>query len=592
MLTIVQELAVHEIGGGSLMKKTHIGPRLSLILLALACPILPAAATFAVDLEVGNNGESTASPYAVATDQDWDAVYVGFNDGSVGEIQQSSGMFRHFGNMYVGYLGGRRGTFTQTDGSNSGYDPTTGYRYAKFIGYVGGVGDYNLGGGAMSGSQIYVGYSGGTGTFNQTGGYCSTSGTNNAVYIGRNGGATGEYNLSDGTIYTQTFTVGMGGTGTAYVSGGTLSATNLYLGDTGTGTLYQSDGTVSPYNILTLGDGSANSQGTYRKSDGITTATTVYLGQDGKGTFTQSGGAFTVSGSGTAGGWLAIGNRAGSEGVLSIGGGTFEAKTVYVGYNGTAGFNVGGNGSASTTGSLSVNGLSRLAVNVGDGSSLTIGNTFTNDGVVRIQAGASAAAGQQYTPISAAAWTGGGVYQAVGGTWNPTTHVFTASSIASGTSGVMETIDLSVEQRLLVNDSGTGWSVGASFLPSASSSTLDCTATAISGTMLTDLEMLLDPRESVVGGWSFLVSGDYVPGDPAQLSFAVSPSYSDLKVWYHDGSGWAERVTDDLVHSGNYASFAVDGFSAYAVSAVPEPNSFSLTIVSVLVLIGCPRRTG
>ena len=62
------------------------------------------------------------------------------------------------------------------------------------------------------------------------------------------------------------------------------------------------------------------------------------------------------------------------------------------------------------------------------------------------------------------------------------------------------------KQRVLVNDSTTGWSVGASFLAKADPTELDFTATTIGGSTLTTLESLLKPGQSVSGGWQFLAT--------------------------------------------------------------------------------------
>ena len=63
-------------------------------------------------------------------------------------------------------------------------------------------------------------------------------------------------------------------------------------------------------------------------------------------------------------------------------------------------------------------------------------------------------------PISAKTWSGSGTYQALGGTWNKTSHVFTVSTVKSGVSGKAVTINLLNQQRVLIDDSTTGWDVG------------------------------------------------------------------------------------------------------------------------------------
>ena len=126
---------------------------------------------------------------------------------------------------------------------------------------------------------------------------------------------------------------------------------------------------------------------------------------------------------------------------------------------------------------------SLLAIDVGRGSSAVVGGgsgTITNSGAVRLLAGAGVAAGGAYSPVSAGTWSGSGTYQAVGGTWNATSHQFTVSQVAAGAAGTPVTIDQSQEQRILITDPVSGKSVGASFLATTSSSTLSLTASLLS----------------------------------------------------------------------------------------------------------------
>ena len=124
-------------------------------------------------------------------------------------------------------------------------------------------------------------------------------------------------------------------------------------------------------------------------------------------------------------------------------------------------------------------------------------------------------------PITSGTWTGDGtgIYQAVGGTLNTSTHRFTTSAVQTGSSGVTIPIDLRSIQRILVNDSATNWSVGASFLNK--SKPLNFTATTIGGSELDSLDSLLIPGQSLLGGWNFTTDSGYTPGDPAYLSFGI-----------------------------------------------------------------------
>ena len=320
------------------------------------------------------------------------------------------------------------------------------------------------------------------------------------------------------------------------------------------------------------------------------------VGVSGKGTLSVTDGA-VVSNS-----WGSIGFYSGSIGVLAvdgIGSTWTNSSNLSVGDSGSGILNINGGGAVSAT-SVSINSQSLLAIDVGNSSLLNVGNgsgTLTNNGVVRVIAGAGPIADATYSPISAKTWDGSGVYQIVGGTWDGTEHEFTVSGVQSGTSGTMETLDLASMQRLLIADSGvgnTGWSLGASFLHKTGDHTdLDFTATVITGGTLDGLVALLDSGESVKGAWDFIVAGDgYTSGDPVYLSFDISAGYSrnDLQVWHFDGTDWTEFDAMDLTYDGTYASFTVTGFSGYAVSAVPEPGTLALLIAAALGPLAWVRK--
>jgi T5SS/PEP-CTERM-associated repeat protein len=232
-----------------------------------------------------------------------------------------------------------------------------------------------------------------------------------------------------------------------------------------------------------------------------------------------------------------------------------------------------------------------LSMDVGRGSSLVVNNgsgTITNDGVVRLLAGANVATGD-YSPISAGTWSGSGIYQGVGGTWDSDTHVFTVSGAQSGVSGQEIELDLASTQRALFTDSTTGWNVGASFLSTASSTPLSFTATAVSGDVMSGLQ--ITSGGSVLGGWSFEADG-YTPGDPVYLTFAVGAGFSaaDLGIWHYDGDEWTEYAPDDLTYDGQYASFTVTGFSGYAVTNVPEPATMAMLVIGGLAILKRRRK--
>ena len=253
-------------------------------------------------------------------------------------------------------------------------------------------------------------------------------------------------------------------------------------------------------------------------------------------------------------------------------------------------------GGTITAGSMTLDNEDCLvSIAVAGGSNLTVGSgtgTLTNDGTVRIIAGAGPAIGATYTPISAGTWTGGGIYQALGGTWDETGHEFTVSDVVGGDSGTELSIDLFEKQRILVEDITSGWSLGVSLLAMESATSVDLTATVIGETLVNDLEALV-PGEVVQGGWN-LSTEDYGSEDPAYLSFGIGSGYSRdaLTVWCHDGTGWAEYDAMDLTCGDGYASFTVAGLDGvYAVTtAVPEPATTALLLGLAAMMLLIRKR--
>jgi T5SS/PEP-CTERM-associated repeat protein len=242
------------------------------------------------------------------------------------------------------------------------------------------------------------------------------------------------------------------------------------------------------------------------------------------------------------------------------------------------------NGGAVSAGVVSLSTDSRLTMDVGSGSSLTITGGFTNNGTVRIVTGAGIVPGQTYTPISAGTWDGSGTYQSFGGTWTRDTtqkdYVFTASSVASGSAGSAIDLDLASVQRVLATDSATGKSASASFMAATESSPISFAATTFGGEALGLLQNELAASESILSGWMFSING-YTDGDPVYLSLEVGPGFSSsiLDLWHFDGNAWTAFSANDLSYDGKFANFTVTGFSGYAVSAVPEPSVFALLAV-------------
>ena len=160
--------------------------------------------------------------------------------------------------------------------------------------------------------------------------------------------------------------------------------------------------------------------------------------------------------------------------------------------------------------------------------------TISNNGTLRLLAAANIAAGD-YTPISSGAWSGTGVYQAVGGILNTSTHVFTASNAVSEVSGAEVDLNLAVVQRAMVSDSGTdgtGWVVGASFLGRGGANG-HCVYG--DGHRRWDSDALTERAgefQTVLGGWTFETSNYEVSASSAGSIFRLRSARSIRRtVW-------------------------------------------------------------
>ncbi len=410
-------------------------------------------------------------------------------------------------------------------------------------------------------SYLYVGNNG-KGTLDITAG---GNVSNYESYIGYNSGSTGDVTVN-GTNSKWTsessLDVGRSGNGTLKITGGgnvsnSTGFIGIYSGSTGDVTV---DGTNSKWINRSI----------------------LYVGRSGNGTLNITGSGAVSNTNGYIGYSSGATSKVAVDGTGSM---WTNSSALYVGYNGKGALNITG-GCTVTGTSVSINNQSLLAIDVGNGSQLTISNgtgTITNSGTVRIMAGANVAAGIPYTPISASTWSGSGIYQPIGGTWNATAHTFTASLVQQGSAGTPLTVNLASLQRVLVIDDVKHWVLGASFAPASTS--IDLTASTISGQVLTDLLALLDADQSLLGAWQITTGSSYAL--PAYLSFDVGPgrSRNDLTIWHYDGAAWSEFDATDLTCNGDYASFTVTGFSGYALITVPEPGTLALLIAGLLCIL-------
>ena len=401
-------------------------------------------------------------------------------------------------------------------------------------------------------------------------------------YIGYKFGSTGVVTVDGtGSTWNNSSNLFVG-----FHGNGTLNITNVGTVNSGYGSGYCYIGYSGSTGVVTV-DGTGS---TWTNGSGID------VGNSGDGTLNITGGG-TVS----AGYESHIGDNSGSVGVVTVDG-TGSTWTIgrdlHVGRDGDGTLNITGGGAVTVTETCRINSQSLLAIDVGNGSALAIngrkvhfGGWISNKGTVRVMAGAGPTAGDAYSPISADRWYGDGAYQALGGAWDADNHVFTVSEVESGASGTPVAVDLADKQRVLIDDGGTGWSLGVSFAAKESATPLDFTATAISGDIL---EELMESGQVVLGGWELEAIGGYTTGDPAYLSFDVGEGFSrlDLHPWHYDGTEWTEFDAMDLTYDGQYASFTVTGFSGYAVTAVPEPGMLVSLLIGAATLAIFARRRG
>jgi T5SS/PEP-CTERM-associated repeat protein len=369
-------------------------------------------------------------------------------------------------------------------------------------------------------------------------------------------------------------------------AGGEVSSNAGYLGGHSTATVRGVGSKWTNRSDLYVGDITLNVGDLHHstlniEAGGQVTSTSGYLGYDagsscvatvsGSGSKWINGWGLTigVSGSGTlnidAGG--EVSSRFGSLGfglsgtatVTGAGSKWTNSSTLYVGQSGKATLKLA-NGGAVTASAVSINSQSLLAIDATNGSRLTVNNgtgTITNNGTIRLLAGAGAIAGVAYTPVSAGIHSGSGGYQGVGGIWDLASRTLTPSIIETGTAGAPVSINLADLQRVKVSDATTDWALGASFL--AKSASLTVTTTAIGGATRTALEPRIASDQSLRGGWQFATDSGYAAGEPAYLSFDLGAGYSRsaLSVWRYDGTAWENSDAFDLTYDGRYASFTV-----------------------------------
>ena len=509
-------------------------------------------------------------------------LYVGYSDyySDFGILSISNGSTVSNNNGWIGYAGAE----VTVDGTHSTWT-NNGDLYVGYSSY----GELSItNGGAVGNNNGWIGYNNmgsvkvdGTGsTWTNNGDLCVGYSNYGTLSITK-GGAVSNNNGCIGYASGCWGSVTVDGAGSTWTN-----KDDLIIGNSGAGTLSITGGAAVGNNNGWIGHASGSTGSVTVDGAGSTWTNKddLIIGNSGAGTLSITGGGAV----GNNNGW--IGYASGSTGVVTVSGAGStwnNSGDLYVGYSGGGTLSITKGGTV-TAGSVSINSQSVLEIDVGHGSSLSVGGGgINNAGTIRILAGARVPIGNTYSPISAGIWSG--TYEAVGGTWDTINHRFTASNVQEGTAGIMVSIDPATTQRMHISDSGTHQSVGLSFLSASLSKQINVVAAPMSGTPVYTLQNLLEPGQSVLSAWNFSVTGNgYTTGNTAFLSLQAA-NEDAIKRYYQVYELWEYNMNNPLnpwsmIEPPEYPSlnfglfgpnfdcdFSVFHFSGYAITGVPVP---------------------
>jgi fibronectin-binding autotransporter adhesin len=531
----------------------------------------------------GAGGTATVDMSAASGNGDLGA---GLSTTSALTIKNGSCVFS--GSGYLGYNAGSSGTATVI-GAGSTWASGNSY-----VGYSGSGTVNVLNGGTVTSSDGYIGYNAGSNgmvTVEGAGSRWGKFGDN--LRVGMSGRGTLKV-LGKARVDSYDASIGIdtGSSGTVIVDGVGSTWTvrdRLSIGNSGSGTLSITNGATSGTSYGYIGG--ASGAVIVNGAGSNWSAHMLYVGSSGTGTLNVLNGA-TVS---SYYGYLGYESGSSATALVEGIGSKWEIRIndLDIGKDGAAKLAIAGGGTV-VTGSTTVRRTSLLAIDVGRGSSFSVGGSLINDGTVRIVAGAGVPVNNSitYSPFPGGGLGGAGTWQAVGGKWDGTNHLFTASSVTSGTSGSPVALDLATVERARVTYSGSdgnNWAVGASFVAAASTQNVTFTATGISGSVLAGLEGTAGGDQNVLSGWTFATTNYTVSeSNPIYFSFKVGAGRSadELKLWQYSGTTWTSYTPFDLTYDGTYASFTVTALKGYAVTGppVPEPGTIGLLGVGLLGL--------
>lgn len=397
--------------------------------------------------------------------------------------------------------------------------------------------------------------------------------TSSGGYLGYHSAAQGSGNID--------------GVGTTWSING-----NMYVGNYGQGKLSITHGgsvkTIGTFNTINIGyaSGASGDVSIDGSNSTLLSNYALYVGYQGHGTLRITrGGTLTASS-------VVLANNPSCSGNVNIDGvgSSWHSTNLTIGGSGAGKFTISNGGTATISSSVSINKNSALGILVDGGTTFNLGTSnLANNGNIRLLAGPQAAPGSTWTPITAGTWSGTGTITTLGGTYNTTTHIFTASAITSSSSDTATTLDRSLVQRLHITDPAQASNdLYAAFAATTTSTNITFHASLLSAVQTAQLPA----GDTLLSAWNFTTSG-YTAGDPVLLSFNIGSGYNadQITLWHFDGSAWTTYSADDLNVFGNYANFTVTGFSGYAITAaVPEPSSLTLLILGTASLLGRRRR--
>jgi T5SS/PEP-CTERM-associated repeat protein/autotransporter-associated beta strand protein len=486
-------------------------------------------------------------------------LYVGFHGAGALDITDGGSVSSHF--TYIGVDVGGAGEVT-VDGTLGSATWTINE------GIV--VGDYGTGALAITGggsvtaaTNSYVGYNaGGNGTVTVGGGTGAATLTfNDGLYVGFAGvGALdvtggGSVSVATGTIIGSVAT----GNGTMNVGGGTGSssfteATEIRVGHDGTGELnITGGGSVSSVGTAFIGM-NASGHGTVTVGGGTGTATwttpqNMFVGHGGTGTLDITGGG-TVSASD-----VLVGHNSGSNGSLTIGGGTGESHLISsgalnIGNTGTGTLNITGGGSVSTAAyaCIGCNAVSNGTVTVGGGNGASIWTISQNlsvgigsgSGTLNINAGGV---------VSAAGLEGGNGSSAInfdGGTLRITdTDTAGNSFVLLSGGGTFDVLDaFNISSAISGAGALTKTGSGSLELSGTSPNTYTGTTTVDSGTLV-----LNKPAGGPSNNWGTSIQGPLVINAGATVRLNSNSQIADSQPVTINGGAFDLGGHDETVNS-------------------------------------------